>query len=44
LYFRSKGIQPHYVPHEVYRSVVLPDLQLQVGALALNEQQQQQPI
>jgi hypothetical protein len=32
LYFRSKGVQPRYVPHEVYRTLALPDLQLQVRA------------
>jgi hypothetical protein len=36
LYFRSKGVQPRYVPHEVYRSVALPDLQLQVRAHAVH--------
>jgi hypothetical protein len=30
LYFRSKGIQPRCVPHEVYRNLQLADLQLQV--------------
>jgi hypothetical protein len=35
LYFRSKGVQPRFVPHEVYRSVALPDLQLQVRAHAV---------
>ncbi|KAF6255301.1 hypothetical protein COO60DRAFT_230915 [Scenedesmus sp. NREL 46B-D3] len=34
LYFRSKGVQPRYVPHEVYRSVAIPDLQLQPQSVA----------
>lgn len=34
LYFRSRGVQPRCVPHEVYRSVQLAELQLQPQSVA----------